>query len=128
MIDFPDAAADADRGMDAEATAEPSPQERAALMALPVWSDEDLAAVLGLSRDRLRRALAGASDGTPPRRGAVDLRLARCVYLGASRRWVASDVVRLLSTAGSPLCAPAAPPRRSGMVAVHNIPPLVRHA
>ena len=126
MIDFP--AADTARGMDAAAPAEPSPQERAALMALPVWSDDDLAAVLGLSRDRLRRALAGASDGTPPRRGAVDLRLARCVYLGASRRWVAADVVRLLSTSGSPMCASAAPPRRSGMVDIHDIPPLARHA
>lgn len=126
MIDFPAPAAD--RGTDAAAPAEPSPQERAALMALPVWSDEDLAAVLGLSRDRLRRALAGASDGTPPRRGAVDLRLARCVYVGSSRRWVAADVIRLLSTAGAPMCAPAAPPRRSGLVAVHDIPPPVRHA
>ena len=125
MIDFP---GDTDRGMDAAAPAESSPQERAALMALPVWSDEDLAAVLGLSRDRLRRALAGAPEGTPPRRGAVDLRLARCVYLGTSRRWVAADVVRLLSTSGAPMCAPAAPPRRSGMVAMHDIQPLVRHA
>ena len=44
------------------------PSERAALLALPAWTDADLAAVLGVSRDTLRRAIQ--PDATAARSGA----------------------------------------------------------
>lgn len=74
------------------------PSERAALLALPAWTDADLAAVLGVSRDTLRRAIQ--PDATAARTGALDLRLARVIHLGATRLWDAEDVRRLVAAAG----------------------------
>ena len=74
------------------------PSERAALLALPAWTDADLAAVLGVSRDTLRRAIQ--PDATAARLGALDLRLARVIHLGATRLWDAEDVRRLIVAAG----------------------------
>lgn len=74
------------------------PTERAALLALPAWTDADLAAVLGVSRDTLRRAIQAGATATRP--GALDLRTARVLYLGSTRLWDAADVRRLVAAAG----------------------------
>ena len=79
------------------------PSERAALLALPAWTDADLAAVLGVSRDTLRRAIQ--PDATAVRSGALDLRLARVLHMGSTRLWDAEDVRRLIAAAGRRVAA-----------------------
>lgn len=76
------------------------PSERAALLSLPALRDADLAALLGVSADTLRRSL------DPERRdGALELWRVRASYLATGTRlWNTGDVRILLATAGTPFC------------------------
>jgi hypothetical protein len=76
------------------------PSERAALLSLPALRDADLAALLGVSADTLRRSL------DPDKRdGALELWRVRVSYLATGTRlWNTGDVRVLLATGGVPFC------------------------
>lgn len=87
-----------------------TPEVRAALLALPLWRDEDAAAFFGLTRDSLRRWVleGGGPDGPDPC-------LARQVRIpGGGRYWLPGDLVRVVTEAARVTMSARAAGHRGG--------------